>query len=147
MLVGIVQQDNLKVGIELHQMPYAAQAILAYSHRHIRQIKVHLHRLIADRESGGSIINQTETACAALIAPREHGHPEVAAQNSCDELGMRRLARPAYRQIAYADRRHADGEGMQEMLVVEHVTDKGDQTVNPRGYQTQQVHIQCVLRD
>ena len=105
MLVGIVQQDDIHMGVlEAEQLFHAVAAMLVDADYGLGKLALHLCRFVADVGRRAGRVGQAEASGPTLVAPAQGGHLQAFVLQQPDEVfGVGRLARASYGQVADAD--------------------------------------------
>ncbi len=132
-LHGIVQDDHVEMRKLAAELLYSPHSVLTHRNRHFGKSAMELHRFVADRFDRSVLIRHDEAARRTLIPAREDRRVVAAVQEETDYIRRhRRLACPPHRQVTHADRGHRDGEGGQEMPVIEPMANRHTCSVEPR---------------
>ena len=119
----IVQQDDIQVLQLAFQLSGSAYAVFAHSNRHVGELTVQLHRLVAYRSHSRVVVRHHETVRLALVASGEDGRLIAVSQQQPQQvLHHRRLARSPRREVTHTNSRHLHGKGREQTLVIEQVT-------------------------
>ena len=121
-LERIVQYHHIHIRSHRLYLVYAAYTVLTYSHTHIRELQVQLHRLVAYRLGGRLGISHHKSLGRTLVTTRQHSHLILLAQQVDQVLHMGSLACASHGDVTHTDGRYIDFRGTEHVLVIEHMS-------------------------
>ncbi len=141
MLKRIIKHNELKVGIEPHQLTNAFPPTLAYRHTHMGAIfLIYLKWLIADQIGGALRVGKYKTFRLALVAPAQNCDFHFGSEIADNIFHVRRLARATDGYIADADNRHLKLLLLQDLGIEEPISHPCACPVEPRQWSEKSGH-------
>ena len=107
-LEGIVEQDDIQLLVEFHELVDGMTAVFIDRHRNILELLLHLVGLVANLGHGDVGSGDAKTLALALVSPTEYGHAELVFQQLGEIFDMGCLARASDGDVAYSNNRYGE---------------------------------------
>ena len=89
---------------------------------HLRKLLMYLKRFIAQCQTAGIFIGQIKAFCPAFVSTAQYRRFPFRLQKRQNKLGVRSLARSAYRQISNRNNRNIERCGFENIAIEQPVT-------------------------